>query len=307
MRVDPHHRVELLLLLALAWLPDGTGHGIALAQPVLSHHRQREVDVVAAGQVAARPDEGVAVEDVEDSGDRQQHVVLGDLQLVLEAVATVSRAALVAEAVPPPTAAAAPAPALVVEVVPGAVGRGALLPALRAVVLLAAVLLAVSPVALPRLTVTASTAAVGVGALAGAGLTRTCVGALGRRRARRCRLGCRRPVRVGGHRSVGQRLAPGGGSHGALTVRAGAGRRSDLPLARAAPPEPLEPPTWRASIAATRSALRMPEAPAMPSWPASDLSSGSSIADSPDPPVRFFCTLCVLSLLATSWVASVTE
>jgi len=43
---------------------------------------------------------------------------------------------------------------------------------------------------------------------------------------------------------------------------------------------------WCVSMAATRSPLRIPEAPEIPSWPASDLSSGSSIAESPAPLLR---------------------
>ena len=62
---------------------------------------------------------------------------------------------------------------------------------------------------------------------------------------------------------------------------------------------PREAGTWRAPMAEIRSALRIPEAPGMPSWPASDLSSGSSIEDRP-PDLR---GVVVLSF----WVVSVTE
>ena len=63
--LDLDERVELLRLLALARLAYDTGDGVALAQAVALAHLQRDVDVVVAGQVAARAHEGVAVEDVE--------------------------------------------------------------------------------------------------------------------------------------------------------------------------------------------------------------------------------------------------
>ena len=47
--VEPHERVVLLAaLLALARLPDGAGDGVALAQAVLAHLGERDVDVVGA-------------------------------------------------------------------------------------------------------------------------------------------------------------------------------------------------------------------------------------------------------------------
>ena len=52
---------------------------------------------------------------------------------------------------------------------------------------------------------------------------------------------------------------------------------------RADPPRPAG--AWWAEMAETRSALRMPDVPAIPSWLASDLSSGSSMVESP--PERF--------------------
>ena len=68
--VDAHHRVELLLALALAGLAHLADDRVAAAQAELAHHRQRDVDVVGAGQVAAGADERVVVEDVEDAGGR---------------------------------------------------------------------------------------------------------------------------------------------------------------------------------------------------------------------------------------------
>src|SRR6476646_2593510 len=121
-RVQADQRVELLPrgagLLALAQRLDGTGDGVTLAQAVLLDHAQRDVDVVRAGQVAAGAHEGVVVEDVEDAGDRDEHVVVGHglgavLEVVLAAPATTLAVAVTL------TAAATPA-ALLVEVVAAA-------------------------------------------------------------------------------------------------------------------------------------------------------------------------------------------
>src|SRR3712207_8924572 len=82
------------------------GDGVAAAQAVAAHLRQRDVDVVRAGQVTGGADEGVVVQHVEDAGDRQQDVVLADGRLVLvEALAAVAAAV----AVPVTAAPAAPA------------------------------------------------------------------------------------------------------------------------------------------------------------------------------------------------------
>ena len=76
--VDAHHRVELLLALALAGLAHLADDRVAAAQAVLADHRQRHVDVVGAGQVAGGAHERVVVEHVEDAGDRHEDVVLED-------------------------------------------------------------------------------------------------------------------------------------------------------------------------------------------------------------------------------------
>jgi hypothetical protein len=73
---------------------------------VPAHHRQRHVDVVRTGQVTRRPDERVVVEDVEDSGDWDEDVVLGDLRLF---VAFAPRRAATAAALAGAAVAAAPA------------------------------------------------------------------------------------------------------------------------------------------------------------------------------------------------------
>ena len=69
-------------------------------------------------------------------------------------------------------------------------------------------------------------------------------------------------------------------------------------------------PFWRAVIAATRSPLRMPEVPRIPSWPARAFRSGSTMLDSPSPlrarplpePVRPRCRL--RGCRATPWFQS---
>src|SRR5919108_146955 len=107
-RVDAHERVELLpRLLALAWLAHGAGDRVAATQPVLADHRQRDVDVRRARQVAGGADEGVVVEDVDDAGDREQHVAVAHLGVDVALAA----AAAVAVAVAAPAAVAEPAAA----------------------------------------------------------------------------------------------------------------------------------------------------------------------------------------------------
>src|SRR5690606_22360114 len=78
---------------------------------------QRDVDVVLAGEVPARADERVVVEDVEDARDRQQHVVLADLDVVeAREIRVLAVAAALAVAVTTAVATpAAAAPALVVQ------------------------------------------------------------------------------------------------------------------------------------------------------------------------------------------------
>src|SRR5262249_23327393 len=105
--VEPDQGVELLPPLALAWLADRALDNVPLAQAVLAHLRERDVHVVGSRQVAGGADERVVVEHVEDAGDRDQHIVLGDHGLGL-AAALAAPAVAVAEPVP----GAAPAPAL---------------------------------------------------------------------------------------------------------------------------------------------------------------------------------------------------
>src|SRR4051794_32162740 len=84
-RVEADESVELLLpllRLALALGADRADHGVALAQAVALDLAERDVDVVRAGQVPGGPHERVVVEDVEDAGDRDEDIVLGDLRLV---------------------------------------------------------------------------------------------------------------------------------------------------------------------------------------------------------------------------------
>ena len=113
-RVDLDERVVLLapVLLALARLLDRSDDRVALAQVVLLDLPERDVDVLLAGEVTGRADEGVVVEDVEDAGDRDEDVVLGDLGLELVALAAAALAATAAA----PVLAVALAPAAVLSV-----------------------------------------------------------------------------------------------------------------------------------------------------------------------------------------------
>mgnify|MGYP006373898873 CR=1 FL=1 len=93
-RIDPDDCVVLLTpgALAIARLTDRADDRVALAEVVLLDLAERDVDVVRTGQVAARTHEGVVLKDVEDAGDRQQDVVLGDLGL--EIIATTATLAV---------------------------------------------------------------------------------------------------------------------------------------------------------------------------------------------------------------------
>ena len=84
--VDGLHLDDGVVLLAgvvvvLTRLADRSDNGVTLAQVVLLDLAERDVDVVRAGQVAGRAHERVVVENVEDSSDRQKHVVVADLGL----------------------------------------------------------------------------------------------------------------------------------------------------------------------------------------------------------------------------------
>src|SRR4029077_12628749 len=99
----------------------------------LAHLGQGDVDVVRPGQVAGGPDKRVALalEHVQDAGDREEHVILGDhgLGVALPFAAPVP--------VPEPVAAAAPAaiPVVVAELVAaGAPARSRRLAAIAALV-----------------------------------------------------------------------------------------------------------------------------------------------------------------------------
>ena len=115
-RVDAHHRVELLLALALAGLAHLADDRVTAAQTVLADHRQRDVDVVGAGQVAAGADERVVVQHVEDARGRGEDVVLEDRGVGLAALGGALRAVGGAVTTPAATATAAPALPVVVPV-----------------------------------------------------------------------------------------------------------------------------------------------------------------------------------------------
>src|SRR5699024_40709 len=101
-RVQPHQGVELLATLTLAGLADRADDVVALAQAVLANLGQRDVDVALAGQVTGGANEGVVVQDVEDPGNRQKDVVLGDHRFGFLA----SSPAVTAITAPSPSAAA---------------------------------------------------------------------------------------------------------------------------------------------------------------------------------------------------------
>src|SRR5699024_10815936 len=101
-RVQPHQGVELLATLTLAGLTDRADDVVTLAQAVLANLSQRDVDVALAGQVTGGAHEGVVVQDVEDPGNRQKDVVLGDHRFGLLA----SSPAVTAVTAPSPSTAA---------------------------------------------------------------------------------------------------------------------------------------------------------------------------------------------------------
>jgi hypothetical protein len=116
--VNAHDCVELLATLALAvtWLADCSNYCVTLAQAVLLDLVERYVDVVWSRQVAGGTNEGVVVENVEDTAYWNEYIVRRDLWLglicaALATATTVTVAVTVALAV-----ALTPAAALVVEV-----------------------------------------------------------------------------------------------------------------------------------------------------------------------------------------------
>src|SRR5699024_5781953 len=116
--VDPYERVELLLLLTLAWLAHGAGDGVTLTQSMTAHHGQRHVHVVGPRQVTRRPDERVVVQDVEDAGHRNQDIVLGNLDLLIPiTVVAATVPVVVAATVAAPTTIAIAAVVIVTPVV----------------------------------------------------------------------------------------------------------------------------------------------------------------------------------------------
>ncbi len=120
--VQADQGVELLPALPLARLPDRALDDVALTQAVLAHLGQGDVDVVRPGQVAGGAHEGVALalQHVQDAGDRDQHVILGDHGL------RVGLAVAPPVPVAVPVAAAAPSPFAVVvtELLPGGPAAG---------------------------------------------------------------------------------------------------------------------------------------------------------------------------------------
>src|SRR5699024_2209638 len=116
--VQPHQGVELLPVVALPLpgLTDRAGDGVPTAQTVLLHLAQGDVHVVGPGQVAAGAHEGVVLQDVQHAGQREEHVVLGDLDLFFYLAA----AALAVPVAVPVPASPAPSAGSVVITAPGA-------------------------------------------------------------------------------------------------------------------------------------------------------------------------------------------
>src|SRR5690606_1262237 len=69
---------------------------VALAQVVLLHLAERDVHVTGPREVAGGAHERIVVKDVEDAGDRDQHIVLADLRLELVGVLIAAATTLVA-------------------------------------------------------------------------------------------------------------------------------------------------------------------------------------------------------------------
>src|SRR5262245_32045416 len=118
--VKPDQSVELLPPLTLTWLADRALDDVALAQAVPAYLGQRDVDVIGAWQVAGRPHEAVVVENVENPGDRDEHVILGDHRLGVTAALAAPVRALVAVA-DPVAVPAAPALAVALVITPATV------------------------------------------------------------------------------------------------------------------------------------------------------------------------------------------
>src|SRR5439155_8867987 len=136
-RVEPDQRVVLVApLLTFARLAHRTRDRVPAAQPVPLDLRHRHVDIVRAGQVPGRADERVVVQHVEDSGDGDEHVVLGHLRFGATAATTAAALGPLAAptpAVPEPAPPAAPAAAVGVVIVAATVAGPVIGPVVGAV------------------------------------------------------------------------------------------------------------------------------------------------------------------------------
>jgi hypothetical protein len=257
---------------------------------------ERHVDVAAAGQVPGGAHERVAVEDVEDAGDGNEDVVLGDRRLdgAVDLVAADAGTALVAVA-PTVAATTATAAVLVVEavLVLAALGTGVLLalrltgPGVGGCRLVAAVLglrvaglgavlacgarAGATGTALPRAWPSACSAASdrtsrSASARAGAVSTGACAACSGATTGVACSVAgavsTPRPVLVARRERRGS------------VPRVGSLARADGSLVAAGPLSPF----WRALMAATRSPLRILAVPLMPMLEASPWSSANRMA-----------------------------
>ncbi len=107
--VDPHQRVVLLSAVAVLLLTDRAGDRVTTAQAIAAHQRVGDVDVVGAGEIAARANEPrvLVFDRINDSGDRDEDVVLAQRRFDV-GVAGTATAAATAFAVTAATIAIAP-------------------------------------------------------------------------------------------------------------------------------------------------------------------------------------------------------
>src|SRR6266851_1144010 len=125
--VEADQRVELLPALAVPWLAHRALDHVPLAQAVPADLGERHVHVVGSGQVPGGADEPVVVQDIQDAGDRDEHVILGDHGLGLPCRAPLAASPVaVAEPVPVPAAPRVVVIAAAVGSLPAAVALAAI-------------------------------------------------------------------------------------------------------------------------------------------------------------------------------------
>jgi hypothetical protein len=73
-----HQRVELFPTLAFFGLANLAGNSVTFAQPELADEGKRDIHVIRAGEVSACADKRIVLQNVNDSGYREQYVVFGN-------------------------------------------------------------------------------------------------------------------------------------------------------------------------------------------------------------------------------------